>query len=102
MLSTSGTAQDGRPLSRRGDPIQGAEALASFGGGFSSRLKARHWTNNLVVEGTSDGAAGKCYLMLFRLGEEGAAPLVTAVYHDELVNGPDGWRFASRKVVGDS
>ena len=86
----------------RGAPMVGTEALAGFANGFASQIKGRHWTNNLLVEPSASGAAGKCYLILFNLAAEGGpAPMVTGVYHDELAKGSDGWRFTSRKVVGD-
>ncbi len=83
----------------------GREQLQGFGTAFASRLKARHWTNNLVLDGDGDAATGSCYLMLLRLtpGEQPPASiLVTAIYRDELRRTPEGWRFASRTVVGDS
>ncbi len=83
----------------------GAEALAGFANGFAQRLKARHWTNNLIVEAAGNGATGSCYLILFRLtpGEQPPAGiLATAIYNDELVKvGPD-WRFAKRTVTTDA
>ncbi len=93
---------DGTFDSGRGDPTVGTEALATFGNEFATQIKARHWINNLVVEPSASGADGKCYLILFNLAAEGGpAPMVTAVYHDALTKGTDGWRFSSRKVVGD-
>ncbi len=87
----------------RGEPMVGTEALSAFASGFPAMVKGRHWINNLVVEQSSSGASGKCYLMLMNLAAEGGpAPMVTAVYHDELTNGSDGWRFSARKVVGDA
>ncbi len=84
-----------------GGPQTGTEALKAFGGGFASRMKARHWITNLVVEGAGDGAKGKCYLMLMNLADGKATPLVTAVYHDELTKASDGWKFTSRSVQPD-
>jgi uncharacterized protein (TIGR02246 family) len=81
----------------------GTEALTAFATGFAARLKARHWTNNLVIEPDGNGAAGKCYLMLLRLKEgEPAAPLATAVYQDTLVKLDGDWKFSSRTVVADA
>lgn len=81
----------------------GAEQLTSFGNGFASRMKARHWTNNLVVESSEAGARGTCYLMLLRLGdgEHPTSILTTAIYQDEIARVGEEWRFASRNVVGD-
>lgn len=83
----------------------GRDQLQGFGTAFAARMKARHWTNNLVLEGDGDAATGSCYLMLLRLtpGEQPPASiLVTAIYRDELRRTADGWKFASRTVVGDS
>ena len=58
----------------------GTEQLAGFANGFSQRIKARHWTNNLIIEPADGGAAGTCYLMLLRLGESPEKP--TGILHD--------------------
>ncbi len=84
----------------------GTEQLQGFGDGFAKRLKARHWVNNLVLDGDGAKATGSCYLVLYRLtpGEQPAANiLTTAIYNDELAKGPDGaWRFTKRTVAGDA
>lgn len=82
----------------------GSEQLKGFGDAFATRIKARHWTNNLVVEGDGDGATGTCYLMLLRLGnqENPTGILTTAIYKDKLTRAGGGWKFTSREVVGDA
>ena len=84
----------------------GSEQLSGFASGFAARLKGRHWTNNLVIEGDGKKATGSCYLVLYRLtpGEQPPASiLTTAIYNDELAKGPDNcWRFTRRTVTGDS
>jgi len=85
--------------------FSGTEQLAGFGSAFSQRLKARHWTNNLVVDVDGAEAKGSCYLMLLRLTPTEKPPtsiLTTAIYQDELRNGLDGWKFTSRTVTGDA
>jgi hypothetical protein len=80
----------------------GSDALATFATGFATRLKARHWTNNLVIDADGDGARGRCYLMLLRLAEGSPASiLTTGIYDDRLVRDGGGWKFASRNVTGD-
>lgn len=82
--------------------FNGTDALKGFADGFASRMKARHWTNNLVIDAAGDGAEGKCYLALYKLGDEGGPSiLVSGIYNDELTKTADGWRFKSRKVTGD-
>ena len=81
----------------------GREQLAGFATAFAQRMKARHWTNNLVVTSSEDGAHGTCYLMLLRLNPEGPASiLTTAIYRDTLAKTDEGWRFSSRSVAGDA
>jgi ketosteroid isomerase-like protein len=85
--------------------FHGTEQLAGFGTAFAQRVKGRHWTNNLVVDGDGATAKGRCYLMLMRLtpGEQPPATiLTTAIYEDELMNGADGWKFTRRTVTGDA
>lgn len=84
----------------------GTEALAGFATAFGSRMKARHWINNLVINAAGDGAAtGSCYLALFLLnpGEKPPANvLTTAIYNDELAKQGGQWRFTKRTVTGDA
>jgi hypothetical protein len=82
----------------------GTEQLQSFGSGFSQRIKARHWTNNLVLEGDGDSATGRCYLLLVRPGSAEGAPglIATGIYADELTRGPQGWLFTKRTVTTDA
>lgn len=80
----------------------GRDALRSFAAAFVQRMKARHWTNNLVVEGDGATARGSCYLALLVLGEGGPRIAATGVYRDELVRTLEGWRFRRRDVTLDS
>jgi hypothetical protein len=85
--------------------LGGTAKLAEFGTAFPTRLKARHWTNNLVVEPAEGGAKGSCYLMLLRLtpGEQPPAGMVTtAIYNDTLAKVGGEWKFTSRAVAGDA
>jgi hypothetical protein len=80
----------------------GTDALAAFAKGLAERLKARHWTNNLVLEAAGDGAKGSCYLMLYRLGGESLAIMISGIYDDDLVRTGSGWKFARRTVRSDA
>lgn len=83
--------------------FKGGEQLAAFATGFSSRMKARHWTNNLIVEADGDGASGTCYLQLLNVADpKTPTVLTTAIYRDSLTKTADGWRFTSRAVTADS
>lgn len=83
-------------------PLKGRDALVGFARNYSQNVRGRHWTNNLVLEETPGGARGTCYLILFRLGEGGAAPWITGIYRDELTREADGWRFTSRTMTSDA
>lgn len=82
----------------------GTAQLTEFATAFAARLKTRHWTNNLVIEPDGDGAKGSCYLILWRIGdkEHPTSMMTTAIYHDRIARGGDGWKFASRVVVADA
>jgi len=82
----------------RGEVHAGTDALVAFARGFQERMAgARHWNNNLVIEGDGDEARTSCYLMLWRGGE----PVSEAKYVDTLSRIDGQWRFTSRKVVRD-
>ncbi len=95
--------EDGVFTSSMSGTMTGGAALSAFATGFAARLKARHWTNNLVIEADGDGARGKCYLMLIKLNEGAPASVfATAIYMDSLARGEDGWKFTNRTVTGDA
>ena len=80
----------------------GTEALAGFATGFAAQLKARHWVNNLVIEGDAAAATGTCYLNLMALqAGKPASTLVTAIYTDTLKKVGSDWKFTSRAVTPD-
>ena len=72
------------------------ESLVAFARGFQQRLPgARHWNNNLLIDGDGDHATTRCYLMLWRE----CAPVSEGMYVDTLKRINGQWRFTSRKVV---
>ncbi|MEX2031233.1 MAG: nuclear transport factor 2 family protein [Dehalococcoidia bacterium] len=78
---------------------QGTDALATFANGFAERMAgARHWNNNLVIEGDGDQATLGCYLLLMKGGQV----LTSARYEDTLRRVDGAWRFASRRVIPDA
>ncbi|MCA9847355.1 MAG: nuclear transport factor 2 family protein [Dehalococcoidia bacterium] len=82
----------------RGEVHAGTEQLATFARGFQQRLPgARHWNNNLVIDGDGDQATTTCYLQLWREGQLASE----GRYVDTLRKIDGQWRFASRKVVRD-
>jgi ketosteroid isomerase-like protein len=84
---------------------EGTDGLAAFARAVAEATQGqlRHWTSNLVLEGSGEGARGRVYVM--GVGRDEGKPVITgsAVYHDELRRGADGeWRFHSRTVVPDN
>ena len=48
-----------------------------------------HYTTNILIKPTAEGATGVAYLRGGRTGR-------TGVYYDQLVKTPEGWRFKKR------
>jgi hypothetical protein len=80
---------------------KGTAALAAFASGFAATMKARHWTNNLVLTPNGNGVSGTCYLVLLNLAAKPASIMISGIYQDELVRSGGEWKFASRKVSVD-
>lgn len=82
----------------RGEVHAGTDALVTFARGFQERMAgARHWNNNLLIEGDGDDARTTCYLRLWR----GSELISDGTYVDTLKRIDGAWRFTSRKVVRD-
>jgi hypothetical protein len=99
-FTPDGEFTSGRPAGRANEtrtPLKGTEGLTrmgSVGGG-------RHFTANLVITPTPEGANGSCYLLLFNARNVPATITETAIYQDTLVKTPQGWRFNTRVVWRD-
>ena len=99
-FTPDGEFTGGRPAGRANEtraPLKGIEGLTrmgSVGGG-------RHFTANLVITPTPEGANGSCYLLLFNARNVPATITETAIYQDTLVKTPQGWRFNKRVVWRD-
>jgi hypothetical protein len=78
-------------------PLKGTEGLTRMGSGGGGR----HFTANLVITPTPEGANGSCYLLLFNARNVPATITETAIYQDTLVKTPEGWRFSKRVVWRD-
>ena len=84
-------------------PVVGTAALHDF---ISQRSRAtpgmRHLVLNILVEPDGDGARGRAYFLAFRLGGDGQFRLRNfGRYEDVYARAGDGWRIASRDVVGE-
>lgn len=62
----------------------------------------QHWNTNLMINGDSKQATGSVYLMLLDLSTKPVSVMTMAMYDDQLVKTPQGWRFTKRttKRVG--
>ena len=61
----------------------------------------RHWNTNLLITPTAEGANGSVYLLLVDVSVRPPAIAAAAMYDDQLVKTPQGWRFKSRIVHAD-
>ena len=78
-------------------PLKGTPALVRMG----STGGGRHFTTNLVITPTAEGANGSCYLLLCNARNIPATMTETAIYEDTLVKTKHGWRFKKRTVWRD-
>ena len=78
-------------------PTKGKDALMNMG----SRGGTRHFTANLLITPTAEGAKGSCYLLLFNARNIPATITETAIYDDTLVKTAQGWKFKKRIVWRD-
>jgi hypothetical protein len=87
-----------------GTLAKGRAELVAFAEGFSKQIPgARHWVNNIVVDGGGDSATTKAYLILYTVGGEGGPKTVaTGLYNDTLTKDNGAWKFTSRKVTVDA
>jgi hypothetical protein len=90
-----------------GQKIVGREALKKFYVSTPpgmTRNGVRHFSTNLVLVPTGDGARGSAYMMaLERKSRETPVEITTwGKYEDRLVKTPAGWRFKERIYRADT
>jgi hypothetical protein len=99
-FTPDGEFTGGRPPGKATDdrtPRKGAAALTQMG----STSGTRHFTANLVVTKTPEGAKGSCYLLLYSARTTPDSWVEVSVYNDWLVKTPEGWKFKKRVVWRD-
>ena len=84
-----------------GTRIVGREALEEFYGSAPpgvTRNGVRHFSTNLVLVPTEEGARGSAYMLALERRSEDAETEITVwgKYEDRLVKTPRGWRFKER------
>lgn len=81
---------------------RGREELMAVVEGSRRRPPGRHWISNLVVEPAEYGATATAYLAWLHITKLPVTMPTTGIYRDELVRGPEGWRFRRREFVDDT
>lgn len=81
--------------------VQGRQALKDYINSSSNnpRIRAlRHFSADLVITPSAEGATGLVSAMLIDLSTQPASIARYLHYNDELVKTPQGWRFKSRSI----
>ena len=78
-------------------PLKGREALYQMG----NKGGSRHFTSNLFITPTPEGAKASIYLLLYNARVIPPTFVETALYDDTLVKTPKGWKFSKRVVWRD-
>lgn len=99
---------------RRTAPQAGGEVVFRHQGGqelrgFAAKMAtmrgglARHWTANMVLRPTENGAEGTSYTMLLATDPDSrrAGITIAGTYQDVFAKTAEGWRFVSRTVTDD-
>jgi hypothetical protein len=83
----------------------GKDALVGFVKLWREKMNGanrRHWNSNLRITPSAEGANGTVMLMLVDVGTKPPSIASTGMYTDVLVKTPNGWRFKTRVVKGDT
>jgi hypothetical protein len=78
---------------------KGHDALVEFIHNWHDKMGGadrRHWNTNLTITPTAEGASGSVYLLLVNVGVRPPVIFAAAMYDDQLVKTPQGWRFKHR------
>src|SRR5262245_3287925 len=80
------------------------ESLVESVKGQIARTKGggRHWTGNLLITPTPDGAKGSCYMFVLETASKPPNVTPTGIYDDTLVKTATGWRFNRRTLRTDA
>jgi len=79
--------------------FNGHDALVGFINDWRDKMKGgtrRHWNTNLLINTSPEGASGSVYLLLVDVSVRPPAIVAAAMYDDQLVKTPQGWRFKKR------
>ena len=87
---------DGHVASNRGHDYRGRDQIKTAvpgGPGFGS---GRHWTSNLKITPTVEGADGTIYLLLVNTSTQPPSVTGSGIYRDTLVRTAEGWKFKTK------
>jgi 3-phenylpropionate/cinnamic acid dioxygenase small subunit len=95
---------DGEWISRNGTAA-GSEAIERLLRGLvpepAPGKRRKHFTTNIVIELSGDGATVVSNFLVVRDGEAGPAITVAGTYDDTVVRTAEGWKFKSRRLSHD-
>jgi hypothetical protein len=74
----------------------GRDALLAFVRGRNPDSAVRHFTANLAITATPEGAKGTVYNLFVDAGRSPPAVIGASRYEDTLVKTAEGWRFKTR------
>lgn len=84
---------------------EGSVQLRDFADAAAMKRRGlgRHWTGNLVIRATDEGARATSYVLFLQIDAAtgGRAITVSGVHQDVFAKSADGWRFVQRTVVAD-
>jgi 3-phenylpropionate/cinnamic acid dioxygenase small subunit len=85
------------------DTHVGRIQLIEFARAFtlSDKFGAKHWVNNVIIEGDGDEATLSCYALVVKSQDVGATILRLTSYSDRLRKVDGEWKFVSRTVTSE-
>ena len=79
---------------------RGPEAIAAWlTRSVPATPKRMHYVMNSLIDVQGETATARSNYLVMVEGPDGPVPSVCGTYADELVRGPDGWRFRRRELL---
>jgi len=90
---------DGVFIITDGETYKGSDRLAALarGDGKKNKFTLNHFTTNIAIDPSPEGAKGRAYLAVIQVRKGGERWIRSSgLYEDALVKTRDGWRFKTR------